>query len=174
MGQRLTDKADFLSNARENDRYMIVDSTDTTGSAQGTSKSISGLYQGYWHKVSLTSAQVSNLHNTPVLILGAPPSGTHYVIIQCFFTGYYNSTTTTNNIFTYLTTTGAPAPAQDNVWSSIYRFMRSKTTGPYIEQLPPFTRVMQPESAKIWINTNGQPNGNYSMDVNLFVKIFKM
>ena len=43
-GQRLTDKTALAENTANDDKLMVVDTSDTTGSSAGTSKKIDSKY----------------------------------------------------------------------------------------------------------------------------------
>ena len=70
-GQRLTDKTALAEQTGSGDLYMVVDVNDTTGSAQGTSKSIDSKFVIQTDKFSLSNAEVLDLENTPKTLIGA-------------------------------------------------------------------------------------------------------
>ena len=70
-GQRLTDKTALEQQAGSGDLLMVVDVSDTTGSAAGTSKKIDFKYVIQTDKITVTNAEVADLHNTPRTLVGA-------------------------------------------------------------------------------------------------------
>ena len=76
-GQRLTDKTALEQQTGSGDLLMIVDVSDTTGSAEGTSKKIEAQYVITTDKVSLTNADVLALDTTPITLV---PFKTGYMI----------------------------------------------------------------------------------------------
>jgi len=70
-GQRLTDKTALEEQTGSGDLYMVVDASDTTGSAAGTSKKIDSKYVIQTDKFSLSNAEVLALDSTPKTLVGA-------------------------------------------------------------------------------------------------------
>ena len=70
-GQRLTQKSSLNEQTGSGDLYMVVDVNDTTGSAQGTSKSIDSKFVIQTDKFSLSNAEVLALDSTPKTLIGA-------------------------------------------------------------------------------------------------------
>ena len=68
-GQRLTDKTALEEQLAKDDLLMIVDVSDTTGSAEGTSKKIEAQYITTTEKVSLTNADVLALDTAPITLV---------------------------------------------------------------------------------------------------------
>ena len=87
--QRLTDKSGLAQQTAADDLLMVVDASDTTGSAQGTSKKIEAKNIISVASVSLSSAQIQALHTTPIQLLPAPGSGfitmIHSVLVDCTY-----------------------------------------------------------------------------------------
>ena len=77
MGTRLTDKTALEEQLAKDDLLMIVDVSDTTGSAEGTSKKIEAQYVTTTDKVSLTNLQVKALDTAPITLV---PFKTGYMI----------------------------------------------------------------------------------------------
>ena len=74
-GQRLTDKSALTSNTASGDLFMVVDVSDSTGSAAGTSKKVAAPYVINTATISLTSANVNDLDDTKQTLVAAPGSG---------------------------------------------------------------------------------------------------
>tara|TARA_R110002096_G_scaffold222979_1_gene411929 strand:- start:174 stop:710 length:537 start_codon:yes stop_codon:yes gene_type:complete len=70
-GQRLTDKTALEQQTGSGDLFMVVDVSDTTGSAAGTSKKIDSKYIIQTDKFSLTNAEVKALDTAPKTLVGA-------------------------------------------------------------------------------------------------------
>ena len=72
-GQRLTDKTALDEQTGSGDLYMVVDVSDTTGSAEGTSKKIDSKFVIQTDKFSLTNAEVKLLSDgsAPKTLVGA-------------------------------------------------------------------------------------------------------
>ena len=70
-GERLTDKTAMDSQAGSGDLLMVVDVSDTTGSATGTSKKMDFKYVIQTDKISLSNAEVLALDSTPKTLVGA-------------------------------------------------------------------------------------------------------
>jgi hypothetical protein len=70
-GQRLTDKTALTEQTGSGDLYMVVDVSDSTGSASGTSKKIDSKFVIQTDKFSLSNAEVQALHTTPKVLVGA-------------------------------------------------------------------------------------------------------
>jgi len=70
-GQRLTDKTALEEQTGSGDLYMIVDVSDTTGSAAGTSKKLDSKFVLQTDKFSLDNTEVLALETTPKVLVGA-------------------------------------------------------------------------------------------------------
>ena len=70
-GERLTDKTALDEQAGSGDLLMVVDVSDTTGSATGTSKKMDFKYVIQTDKVSLSNAEVQDLDSTEKTLVGA-------------------------------------------------------------------------------------------------------
>ena len=83
-GQRLTDKSGLAQQTAGDDILMVVDVSDTTGSAQGTSKKIEAKNIISVASVSLSSAQIQALHTSAVVLLHDHGSGFMYLVHSLF------------------------------------------------------------------------------------------
>ena len=150
-GQRLIDKAALISPASD-DLLMIVDASDTTGSAQGTSKRI-GMENVFTVKsVSLSSAQIQALHTTPIELIAAPGSGYAIMVHSITVDSIYGTTTETNSrnlMFAY----GTPAffPPPGNYSYSIENWMKSAASSRslYAEPLAKGTSIADNQPWKV-------------------------
>ena len=70
-GQRLTDKTALEQQAGSGDLLMVVDVSDSSGSAQGTSKKMDFKYVIQTDKFSLNNTEVQALDTTPKVLVGA-------------------------------------------------------------------------------------------------------
>ena len=70
-GQRLTSKTALEQQTGSGDLFMVVDVSDTTGSAEGTSKKIDSKYIIQTDKFSLSNAEVKALDTAPKTLVGA-------------------------------------------------------------------------------------------------------
>ena len=95
-GQRLTDKSALDENLASDDILMCVDTSDTTGSADGTSKKVGSKYIIQTDTVSLSSAEVNALSSTPATLVAAPGSGffAQPITITCICTFVSSGNTT--------------------------------------------------------------------------------
>lgn len=87
MATRLTQKTAFTGNTAQEDLYMIVDESDTTGSADGTSKKIKGEQVIHTAKVNISSANFGAMDDTGAVgtffqLLPAPGTGFFYAILS--------------------------------------------------------------------------------------------
>tara|TARA_R100000734_G_C3310950_1_gene101746 strand:+ start:215 stop:754 length:540 start_codon:yes stop_codon:yes gene_type:complete len=87
MATRLTQKTAFTGNTAKEDLYMIVDESDNTGSADGTSKKITSEQVIQTTKVNITSSNFGAMDNTGVAgtffeLLPAPGTGLFYAILS--------------------------------------------------------------------------------------------
>ena len=70
-GQRVTDLTALAEQTGSGDLFNLVDVNDTTGSAQGTSKSIDSKFVIQTDKFSLSNAEVIALDTSPKTLIGA-------------------------------------------------------------------------------------------------------
>jgi len=101
-GQRLTDKSALENHTGSGDLYMVVDVSDTSSSAAGTSKKLDSKFVIQTDKISLSNAEIVDLHNTPKLLITAPGSGYFVQIINATFHCTYASSTETSSNNAYI------------------------------------------------------------------------
>ena len=93
-GQRLTDKSSLDQNLATDDLLMVVDASDTTGSAEGTSKKVENKYIIKTAQKNLTSAQVNAMATGYEIV---PNPGTGYQIQLLAVTVYCKYLTVQND-----------------------------------------------------------------------------
>ena len=122
-GQRLTDKTALEEQAGSGDLLMLVDVSDSSGSAAGTSKKTDFKYVIQTDKFSLSNAEIVALHSTPKTLIGAL-SGYMVTPISCTVLTTYAAATESSNNNLYF----GFDPSQDVVyWQYASRFNASVT-----------------------------------------------
>ena len=122
-GQRLTDKAAATILATD-DLLMCVDVSDTTGSAEGTSKKIESKYVIRTDTIDLTAGNFQALNSSPRTLVSAPGSGLAILPLGCIVYVDYNSVGAGTKITVYIGHTGT---AQYH-WGDIGSFMNGIST----------------------------------------------
>ena len=88
-GQRLTDKTALTEQLGSGDLFMVVDTSDTTGSSAGTSKKFDTKFLLQTDKISVSNAEYQDLNSNPKTLVGAL-SGymitVYHVTILCNYT----------------------------------------------------------------------------------------
>ncbi len=125
--QRLTDKTALTEQAGSGDLLMVVDVSDTTGSASGTSKKQDFKYVIQTDKISVSNAEFLDLGvvgGTPKTLVGALSGYMITVYSVTALTTYAASTESSNATlrFTY------DATDITNYWLEYRRFMNGVTT----------------------------------------------
>jgi len=122
--QKLTSKTALEEQAGTNDILMIVDSSDTSSSAQGTSKKMDFKYLMQTDKISVSNAEFQDLGTTPKTLVGAL-SGymitVYQVTILCTHAAPDDSAAA-SLIFSY------NSSEISNYWYSYRRFMNGIST----------------------------------------------
>tara|TARA_R110002012_G_scaffold275749_1_gene462425 strand:- start:486 stop:1016 length:531 start_codon:yes stop_codon:yes gene_type:complete len=164
-GQRLTDKTALDQQTGSGDLYMIVDVSDSSGSTEGTSKKLDSKFVIQTDKISVSNAEVIDLHNNEKVLVGAL-SG--YMVtplsVSCLCT--YAASTDNSNKNLYL---GFDDSSTTYYWNVHSRFMGGVTA----DRSYVFSASNPAGGAKagslinspfvIW--SNGAFNGGWSMDV---------
>ena len=96
MGQKLTSKSALTQQVGSGDILMVVDVSDTTGSAQGTSKQMDFKYLLQTDKISLSNAEIQGLNTTSKTLVGAL-SGYMITPITCTMIVTYAAATESSN-----------------------------------------------------------------------------
>ena len=126
-GQKLTQKTALTEQTGSGDLFMVVDVSDTTSSADGTSKKFDSKFLLQTDKISLTNAEVLDLDSDEKTLVGAL-SG--YMVVPYCVTmlGIYGASTESARkdlIFGY-SDTGLTHDSQ--YWSKISDCMDTQTT----------------------------------------------
>ena len=124
-GQRLTDKTALEQQTGSGDLFMVVDVNDTTGSAAGTSKKIDSKYIIQTDKISVSNADVQDLHTDKKTLVGAL-SGYMVTPISVTMLCTYNAPateTSSNNLYF-----GFDDSTDSSYWLHIRDAMNGKTT----------------------------------------------
>ncbi len=97
-GQRLTDKTLLSENLAPGDLLMVVDTSDTTGSADGTSKKIANKH------IIQTDTVTGNLdlNSNPLTLVAAPGAGSFIQPLTIAVLYTYNSSASTANPFMFI------------------------------------------------------------------------
>ena len=166
--QKLTDKSALIQQPAKDDLLMVVDTSDTTGSASGTSKKIQAENVIAIKSVGLTSAQIQALHTTPVELIAAPGLGKTIFVHSVLFSNTYVSVTETvrrAGIIAYGTPSGS--------WGSqneIFRmeaWMRSVTADEARYAGPGFASTSSSANQPIKIATDGAITGNFLSTISI-------
>ena len=164
-GQRLTDKTALEEQTGSGDLFMVVDVNDTTGSAAGTSKKIDSKFVIQTDKISVSNAEVIDLHNNEKVLVGAL-SG--YMITPitatCLIT--YAASTETSNKNLYF---GFDDSSDSFYWDYGSRFYGGNTADcTFIFGGSPGSSGSKGSftlNSPFMIWSNGAFNGGWSMDV---------
>ena len=167
-GERLTDKTAMDSQAGSGDLLMVVDVSDTTGSAEGTSKKMDFKYVIQTDKFSLSNAEILALDTTPKTLVGAL-SGYMVTPISCTILVTYAASTESSNNNLYL---GYDASQDAAYWDYTSRFMGAVTTdntwvygGGTLPARGALSESILNKPFVMW--SNGAFNGGWSCDVYL-------
>ena len=165
-GQRLTDKTALEQQAGSGDLLMVVDVSDTTGSAEGTSKQMDFKYVIQTDKISVSNAEIQALDSTPKTLVGAL-SGYMGTPLSVTFLVTYAAATDSANKNIYI---GYDDSTTTSYWDYSERFMSGQTTdnsyvfgGKMASRYPMRTSSILNAPFIIW--SNGAFNGGFTMDV---------
>jgi hypothetical protein len=170
--QRLTDKTGFSQQTAGDDILMVVDVSDTTGSAQGTSKKIEAKNIISVASVSLSSAQIQALHTTPVELIAAPGSGYAIQVHSVLVNNTYVSTTETarrTGIIAY----GTPA-GFSNEQFRIENWMRNVTASNSQYPGPGFAWTTTSDNQPLKIVVDALILGDFTSVINIGYTIIKL
>ena len=123
-GQRLTDKTALEQQAGSGDLLMVVDVSDTTGSAQGTSKKMDFKYVIQTDKFSLSNAEVLHLDATPKTLIGALSGYMPTIFNVTVLCTYAASTEASNKGLLF----GFDSSVDTDYWGKADRIMSGETT----------------------------------------------
>ena len=99
-GQRLTDKTALGKPTDSGDLFHVVDVSDTSGNANGTSKKLEAKYMIQTDKVSVSNAEYLALNTTEKILVSAPGSG--FAVVPLSDTMLYSEGSTPNIVSTSL------------------------------------------------------------------------
>ena len=166
--QKLTDKTALEEQAGSGDLLMVVDVSDSSGSAQGTSKKMDFKYVIQTDKFSLNNTEVQALNVTAKTLVGAL-SGYMVTPISCTILVTYASGTESSNNNLYL---GYDSTQILTYWDYSSRFYASLTddrTFIFSSGVPTTKGVyagsILNKPFKMW--SNGAFNGGWNCDVYL-------
>ena len=120
-GQRLTDKTLLSGNLAPGDFLMAVDTSDTTGSADGTSKKIANKH------IIQTDTVTGNLDlaTNPLTLVAAPGSGNFIQPLNITILYTFNSSASTASAFMFI---NYDSTDYNEYIISFRNFLKSKTT----------------------------------------------
>ena len=123
-GQRLTDKTALEEQAGSGDLLMLVDVSDATGSAAGTSKKTDFKYVIQTDKFSLNNTEVQALHTTPKTLVGALSGYMVTPFSVTMLVTYASATESSSNNLMF----GFDSSDDNAYWYQIRDVMNGKTT----------------------------------------------
>ena len=163
--QRLTDKTALTEQVGSGDLLMVVDVNDTTGSSAGTSKKMDFKYLMQTDKISVTNAQIIDLHNNERVLVGAL-SGYMITVYNVTMLCTYASSTESSSNNLYL---GYDDSTDTAYWKYERDMMNGKTTDQSycIQAYPPAygscTTSILNKPFVMW--SNAAFNGGWSAEV---------
>ena len=166
-GQRLTDKSALSNHTGTGDLYMIVDVSDTTGSAEGTSKKLDSKFVIQTDKISVSSTETQSLKSAPKTLVSAQGAG--YAVIPLNFTMQVTySSTQTGSITLIFGHTGSNNAAFS--CATITSFMKGVTANAtYIVSnagsQTSMTATPTIDNVPLYLSSSGNFGGGFSMDV---------
>jgi hypothetical protein len=123
-GQRVTSLTALEEQTGSGDLFNIVDISDTTGSAQGTSKKIDSKFIIQTDKFSLDNTEVQALNTAPKTLVGALSGYWINVLsVSIFCTRNGSSETSSNNLYF-----GFDSSTDSAYWHQIRDMMNLKAT----------------------------------------------
>lgn len=100
-GQRLTDKSAATSLASD-DLLLCVDVSDSTGSAEGTSKKIEAKHVIVTDAISISALEFQSLNSSPITLVAAQGAGWAILPISSLISVNYGTTTQTAKVNLYI------------------------------------------------------------------------
>lgn len=123
-GQRLTDKTALEEQAGSGDLLMLVDVSDSSGSAAGTSKKTDFKYVIQTDKFSLSNAEVLDLDATPKTLIGALSGYMPTIFNVTVLCTYASATEASNKGLLF----GFDSSVDTDYWGKADRIMSGETT----------------------------------------------
>ena len=164
-GQRLTDKTALEEQAGSGDLLMLVDVSDTTGSAVGTSKKTDFKYVIQTDKFSLNNTEVQALNTTSKTLIGALSGYMTTVFNVTILCTYASATEASSNNLNI----GYIDTDDTYYWRQVRDIMNGKTTdityqlSAYPSSFGTCTETILNKPLKMW--SNGAFTGGWSCDV---------
>ena len=163
-GQRLTDKTAYNDNLASDDKLMIVDTSDTTGSADGTSKQIDNKF------IIQTDIKTGNLDlaTNPLTLVAAP--GTGFFVQPIAIGIIYKYNTVASNVVNFLyisydSSTTAEYIVRHRDFIRNDSADRSYVFGPSVSNPADGAYAGDMEDRPLELYTNADLNGNGSFKV---------
>ena len=179
-GQRLTDKSSLDNHTGSGDLYMVVDVSDTTGSAEGTSKKLDSKYVIMTDKISVSNAELIALDATGgagnfKTLVSAPGAG--YMIIPhqaTVLTTVAGATESSAKNF-YI---GYEKDTTNRYWTYMRRIMNSITSPNTFQvgssQAGTGVGDFSINNQALYLWSNGNFNGGWSCDIYITYSIVKI
>ena len=123
-GQRLTDKTSINEQLGSGDIFMVVDTSDTTGSSAGSSKKFDTKFLLQTDKISVSNAEYQALNSSPKTLVGAL-SGYMITVYNVTILCDYTSSAESSSADLYLSFDSSSTAAY---FKYIRDFMNAKTT----------------------------------------------
>ena len=181
MGQaRLTDKPALNNHTGSGDLFMVVDVSDTAGSAEGTSKKIDSKFVIHTDKISVTSAELQAMDSTGGAgtfrtLANSPGSGYAFQILAATVIGKYVSSTDSANRSLYL---GYVSNTTAAYWGFAGRFMSGKTsdtTATLKANTSTFPAMLGSiEDKPLVLYADGNFNGDFTADVYITYQVIQL
>lgn len=157
-GQRLTDKSALIGNLASSDLLMVVDTSDTTGSPQGTSKQVIIPYIIHTQQVQLTEANMNGLFNNPFLLIPPTPAG-HFANVLNVSVQFRNTVAQNSNIveWFFMYSLAPPPSVTPPAFFGQMRRPYFNTTNPVFHQINSFyvltgmAQAGDPEGLGFWL-----------------------
>ena len=121
---KLTDKSSLNEQTGSGDIYMVVDVSDSTGSAAGTSKKIDSKFIIQTDKYSLNNTEVLALDSTPKTLIGALSGYMPTIFNVTVLCTYASSTESSRKDLIF----GFDESVDNEYWSYIESCMDSETS----------------------------------------------
>ena len=179
--QRLTDKTALDNHTGSGDLYMIVDVSDTSSSAEGTSKKLDSKFVIMTDKISVSNAELLAMDGTGgagnfKTLVSAPGSG--YMIIPLTITilTTYALATESSAKTMYV---GYEKDQAIRSWTNFSRIMNTVTTSNTYQGRGSISASLGVldgtiDNAPLYLWSNGNFNGGWSCDVYIRYQIVKI
>ena len=179
-GQRLTDKSALTNNTGTGDIYLIVDVSDTTGSAAGTSKKLDSKYVIQTDKISVSNAELIALDDgggagESKTLVSAAGSGYIIVPLQTTLIATHAGSNETSNKSLYIGYDATQTLVYYTYWSRIMGAVSSGTRT-YLAGAPGGTGANPAtiDNLPLLLYSNGTLNGGWSCDIYITYQIVKL